>query len=756
MYQLEELAFRYLPRTLIEHWEKNPDIRPVWNQWLEGSLMHCDVTGFTAMSEKLGEVGKEGAELMAGVLNQFFERMLAIAVSWGGIQIKFGGDAMLLYFPDEDHAKRASACGLEMQSAMHEFSHVRIKKDYHKLRMRIGIHSGQFFVCSAGQVGTKIGQGEGLLHYYIVGKDVNKAADTEPMAEPGQVVVSTETYDLINTADCNMLPTKHENIWLVKKVVCKKRRLSYFDDTNIPHNILQRYLMRPIAEGLSSGKSEHRRTTIIFIYLKGIADLILKKGDEIAVSQIDEYTNLIISTAEKYGGHFAASDASEHGDKLIILFGAPVMQDKQESSAMRFSLEVIEKMKSKNLDLKHQVGINTGYVFCGEIGSTSRREYTVIGDSVNLSARLMAAANENEIIVSDYTVSNCRNEFILEQLEPIMVKGKKDPISICKLLSSSDEVVKINNISSSKIFGRDKELTYIKKYHDEIKNNNAGCLLLLGDAGVGKTYLANEFIRTSGDCEFISTICRAYDKSSAYSCFKPILYSLAGVDGLSDNNEVITRINKLIRHYLPEYEIFTPLLIELAGISNEVNSELNSLDAKTRREKRLETITNLISSISKTKPVIINIDNLQWIDSSSCEIFVSLLNEKQGNIFILSTARNKNEIKPYASELAENILGLENLNKESSEKMVSNISSHNDKHYLDSIYLKTKGNPLFILELSKMDDLEDGSLPDTLYDIVMSRVDRLNPENKYFLQGASVLGQEFIVDDIIPVVNERL
>ena len=753
MYQLEEIAFRYLPRTLIEHWEKNPDIRPVWYQWLKGSLMHCDVTGFTAMSEKLGEVGKEGAELMAGVLNQFFERMLAIAVSWGGIQIKFGGDAMLLYFPDEQHAQRAAACGLEMQSAMREFSHVRIKDDYHKLRMRIGIHSGQFFVCSAGQVGTKVGQGEGLLHYYIVGKDVNKAADTEPMAEPGQVVVSTETYNLLNTGDCKMLATNHENIWLVKKIAANKHRLSFFDDTNLPHHILQRYLMRPIAEGLSSGKSEHRRTTIIFIYVTGIADLIEKEGEQIALSQINAYTNLIIATAEKYGGHFAASDASEHGDKLIVLFGAPVMQDKQESSAMRFALEVIEKMNSKKLDLKHQIGINTGYVFCGEIGSSARREYTVIGDSVNLSARLMAAANENEIMVSDFTVSNCGKEFKLEQLEPIMVKGKKDPVSICKLVGASNDIVNITDSESSIFFGRYDELTYLRNFSNKVKGKNTDSLLLLGEAGVGKTYLVNEFLRSSNNCKCLSTICRSYDSNSAYSCFRHILLSLVGLDHSSENDEIINKLNKAVDEFIPGYKMFTPLLIELVGVSSEVNSELKSLDAKTKREKRLETITNLIFSISQNTPVVIHVDNLQWVDSSSCEIFVSLLNNKKSNILILSTARNKSEIKSYANKLTENTFVINNLDKDDAMQMLATMSARSDEQYLESIYLKTQGNPLFIMEMAKSSELEAGNLPDTIYDIVMNKVDKLSPENKFFLQEASVVGQEFSVEEIIPVVE---
>ncbi|MEX2431017.1 MAG: adenylate/guanylate cyclase domain-containing protein, partial [Dehalococcoidia bacterium] len=112
--------------------------------------MHCDISGFTAMSESLAQLGKEGAELMAGVLNQFFERMLGISDGYGGAQLKFGGDAMLLFFSGEQHLPRAAACGLAMQTAMREFRHVTAGGQQHGLRMRAGIHAGKFFSASVG------------------------------------------------------------------------------------------------------------------------------------------------------------------------------------------------------------------------------------------------------------------------------------------------------------------------------------------------------------------------------------------------------------------------------------------------------------------------------------------------------------------------------------------------------------------------------------------------------------------------------
>jgi class 3 adenylate cyclase len=147
--------------------------------------MHCDVSGFTAMSESLAQVGKEGAELMTGVLNRFFERMLGIAERWDGVQMKFGGDSLLLYFGHQDHAAHAVACGIEMQSAMRDFSRITVGDRVYKLRMRAGVHTGSFFSAS-------VGQPDGTLHYLLLGDDVNRACRMEMAGTPRAVVASRD------------------------------------------------------------------------------------------------------------------------------------------------------------------------------------------------------------------------------------------------------------------------------------------------------------------------------------------------------------------------------------------------------------------------------------------------------------------------------------------------------------------------------------------------------------------------------------
>ncbi len=282
-YRAAEDALRaYLPATLIEHWQRRPEQPPLWGTWLTGSLMFCDISGFTAMSESLTKVGKEGAELMASVLNRFFERMLAIADHWGGVQMKFGGDAMLLYFSEPGHAERAAAAGLDMQVAMAGFRRVAVGGKDYRLRMRVAIHSGRFY-------GASVGQPQGLLHYLLVGPDVNRTAAIEGAGEPGQVVLSAEAAAQMG-AGARLV--RRDDVWRVRQLEPPPRPVAKADAPG-SSKMLKQYILPPVAAPLLQGHApsftgEHRRVTAVFVNVLGISELLQTAGEAQALAQADD------------------------------------------------------------------------------------------------------------------------------------------------------------------------------------------------------------------------------------------------------------------------------------------------------------------------------------------------------------------------------------------------------------------------------------------------------------------------------------
>ena len=730
---------KYLPATLIANWTRSPNQNSIWSEWLNGSLMHCDVTGFTAMNEALASMGHEGAEVMAKILNRFFERMLGIAKSWNGIQMKFGGDAMLVYFPGNQHAYNAATCGLEMQKAMAEFSEVKVHNDTCQLRMRIGIHSGNFFAAS-------VGHEDGLLHYMMSGHDVNRAADVEPLAEPGQVVVSDEMASLVRDK-AQLVSTKHDGIWEVTSITHSITSPKKFNFDNAPKSILNRYLMPAIESGKASDlHGDHRRATITFIYLFGLSDLLEQEGESEALRQASEYVKMVMSIAKKYGGVLLASDVAEHADKIVVVFGAPISIADQEGNCLRFAYELKQKMAQSRLDLRHQMGINTGFVFAGEIGSSWRREYTTIGDNMNLAARLMTAAGEGNILVSSNTADRVGDEFEFVELEPIRVKGKSQPIKISRLKSVISSSQKIGVVGNHTIYGRGKELAKLLGFADKAKRGRQNAVFVSGDAGIGKTALCETLVSRLQDMgwQTSTSICQEYDARNAFSAWRYPLHKLCKIKESDSAKNAWNKIESLVGKCCPELCDFTQLIAEILLIPHEVNPVIASLDAKTKREKRIAIIKAVVVSLSKKDPTCFIFDNSSWIDSSSADVIKEISSEKGSRIYIVFISRY--------SELPEQLSGcdiglhqiLGNLSDRDSLAYVKSLASLDDK-MTNMVVRKARGNPLFLRELSKSSVVENGIVPDSIYDVIMVRLDNLEAGEKHLLRSASVIGQVFDV-----------
>ena len=728
----------YLPQTLISSWADAPQQNPVWSNWLTGSMMHCDVTGFTAMNERLSRLGKEGGEIMADLLNEFFDRMLRIADQWGGIHLKYGGDAMLLVFSGEDHALRSARAGLDMQEAMKDFFGLSVLGEAYDLHMRIGIHSGRFFSAS-------IGDPEGLMHYLITGEDVNRTAQVEPMAEPDQVVVSRETADLL-VGSCKLEPTEHDHIFVVTEASTPEFKQPLLDHHEAPRKILTRYLMPPIAAGKVRTKDrDHRRVSIVFISLKGLTGLLQDQGDEQTLQQANTYIRLLFTAAEKYGGYLSQSDVSEKGDTFVVLFGAPVSHGEHEKNACRFAFELNNKFNKTDLQLKHQIGINTGYVFAGETGSTRRRDYTTTGDNMNLAARLMAAAGVGNILVSANTVERLDDDFSLQKLEPIKVKGKSQLIDIYRLDKVAEDAGSSATSRKISFVGRTPELRQLDQIKRTTESGKATWTYLHGNPGIGKSQLCREYAtRLKQDGWKVFTgICQFYDANNAFSAWKHPLRWLFQLESSEDEEQIWNKIDSLFDEIYPEGKIFAPLLADILTIQERSNPIINSLDLKTRREKLIQIIKRLISSSSTQQPCCLFFDNAQWIDSSSAELVREMINLEDKPISICISSQSPQPPAVMEGIAPDKTLYLEELSPDECKQLLSTNHELSPEDQ-DAIIQKANGNPFYLGELAA-NVISKGELvlPDSINDAIIMRLDELDNESKDVIRRASVIGHSF-------------
>ena len=734
----------YLPATLVDHWARCPDQQPVWGAWLSGSLMFCDISGFTAMSENLARLGKEGAELMAGVLNRFFERMIALADGWGGAQMKFGGDAMLLFYSGERHAERAVAAGLEMQAAMKDFKHLVVGRDMYRLQMRIAIHSGRFF-------GASVGQADGVLHYMLVGPDVNRTAQIEGAGDPGQVVLSASSAAQMGP-QCRLAPLK-SGVSRVRRLEPPPRPESGAVK-DAPRDVLKRYLLPSLAtplfdHRLPSLSGEHRRVTAVFINLLGISPALEAQGEDQALTQADAYVKILIEVLERHGGFLAGSDLAQEGDKLICLFGAPVSVEDGEASALRAVLELDRQLTASGLALRHRIGISAGSVFAGEIGSSSRREYTVIGDSVNLAARLMAAASPSEILVSKATIERAGSGFEARRLKPLQVKGKAAPVPVFRLTRAEPELHREPaGAESIPLVGREEELAALLRLaEDASSHSRRRAAYLCGDAGIGKSRLTAEISTRLEAAGWQATwaSCQMHTSRTPFGPWREPLRRLLGIDANDGPRVAAEKLGAAIAKAAPEKAFIGSLVGGLLALPFDEDPSLASLEPAERRGLLISLLDELIVAASNERPLLLLFEDAHWADSSSMDLLAAILTHKESRLFAIVTSRNARPAPSIVQAVEPTVIHLHELAVAASRSLIASATNLSGAD-LERVVARAQGNPLYLHEIARIGIVAGGSLPDNVNDVILARLDRLPPEEKAVLRLASVIGSTFSLE----------
>ena len=733
----EETLRAYLPATLVEQWARRPEQPALWGTWLRGSLMFCDISGFTAMSESLAQIGKEGAELMASLLNRFFERMLAISDGWGGAQMKFGGDAMLLFFASERHAEQAAAAGLEMQAAMAEFRRVAVAGQIYRLRMRIAIHSGRFY-------GASVGEPEGTLHYMLVGPDVNRTAGIEGAGEPGWVVMSAEAAAHMG-AGSRLVP--HDGVWRVRQVdwpprPAPKRFVA------APNNVLKHYLLPPLATPLLEGRlpsfsGEHRRVTAVFINLLGVSTLLQTKGEAEALAQADAYVKIVIGAVERHGGFLAASDLAHEGDKLICLFGVPVSVEHEEQASLRAVLDLDRDLRESDLDLTHRIGVSSGFVFAGEIGSSRRREYTVIGDSVNLAARLMAAAKQGEILASKPTVELAGAGFQVQRLKPLRVKGKAAPVPVFRLRGAPVESQPLRAVEAvAPLVGREEELETLLRLGRQVVSRGRGrWAYLWGEPGIGKSRLTSEVagrLQSQG-WRVVVASCQMHTRHTPFAPWREPLRALLHIAPDDPAEAAWQKIGDAVERTDGHLAPFAPLLAELLSVSVPESSAVASLDPKERRRHLTALIVALLGASAGERPLLLLFEDAHWADESSVELLAAVL--ARSVLLAVVTSRDPSSSENLSAIPVAEIVHLRELSADAARALVRSATVGED--VVEKILVRAQGNPLFLQEIARIGLVSGEAVPETVNDVILARLDRLPPEEKRVLRLASVIGPSF-------------
>jgi class 3 adenylate cyclase len=371
----------YLPRYLVELITNDLTPGRVSGSFRHGTVMFADVSGFTAMSEKLSALGKEGAEEITGIVNDYFDAMLDLSTNYGGDLLKFGGDALLLFFEGDDAPRRAIITGQAMQRAMSRFAQVQTSQGVFPLQMSIGMGSGPIFLANLGTAEK--------MEYAVMGRALADMAKAEDRATAGQVIVDQATHDAV--LDVAAFAPAGDDFWLLETLSpvdsapydfsqelepplfemgenpahllnqCQSQ-LTMIEALRpfVPDELLTHLVMDPQQLALPGS---HRPVTVMFANFYGIDEIIETLGPEHETA-ITEILNAHFCTMSRiltcYGGLINKVDTYAIGHRIMALFGALHAHEDDPQRAVHAALEMNQALDEVNQQAREILGAIPG------------------------------------------------------------------------------------------------------------------------------------------------------------------------------------------------------------------------------------------------------------------------------------------------------------------------------------------------------------------------------------------------------------
>lgn len=526
----------------------------------------------------------------------------------------------------------------------------------------------------------------------------------------------------------------------------------------LPQRIIDKILLNP--EG-TQVEGERRPVTILFGDLSGFTSMSETMDPEQVVEVVNQYFDTMVEIAERYGGHIDKF----MGDALMVLFGAPVVHEDDPLRACLAAIEMLEAMDrfaaEHKMDLAMSIGLNTGEVVALNVGSKSRMEYTVIGDGVNLAARLEKVATARQCVIGENTYKRVKGKIRLKKLKPVMVKGKSKPQNVYLILGRMEAEEKAGALRSGsiKMVGRQAEIDGIRTSIQKVKSGSGQIVAITGEPGLGKSRLAKELelLTREENYKFIKGKCYSYASGVAYLPFLRQLNLLAGII----ESDLGPKKTEKLQSCLQTLDLldFEPYLGALLGLSYP---DIEALDPEKRKRKTFEAFSRLYTKTASRQPLALAFEDLHWADTITLELLEHLVADLENQPVLICCDYRPELALPFIARPNCLSLVLKKLDVRETLQMVSGLAQVQDvsEEVLKKIEERTEGNPLFIEEtirnlLSRRLVKRDGpnlqaskrfekiSLPNTVAAMVLGRIDKLSEEFRRTLQYAAVIGKEF-------------
>ena len=737
----------------------------------QGAALFADISGFTQLTEALvRELGPQrGAEELTRYLNLVYDAVIDELHRFGGSVIAFAGDAITCWLA-ADNGLRATACALAMQTAMQQFAAITTPAGSTvTLAMKAAIAAGPARRFLVGDPAERVIDA-------LAGATLVRLANAEHQAKRGETVIDGDTLlalgDVVQVSERRHNPAYNQTVGVVtglRQPVADAPWPPLAADA-LSDDQVRVWLLAPVYErlrhGLGNFLAELRPTVALFVRFDGID----YDNDAAAGAQLDAYMRWVQGIVARYEGTLIDLNIGDKGSYLYINFGAPLAHEDTADRAAAAALALREQPENLSYIRQVQIGISQGRMRAGAYGGTNHRTYGVLGDEVNMAARLMMAAKPGQILVSLAARRSISKSFSLDELPPIQVKGKSEPVVIFDLvgLRQFRGFHLTTPTYTLPMIGRQTELTLVAQKMSQVMQGHGQIIGVTSEAGLGKSRFIAEIIQLAAEHQFAlyGGECESYGVNSSYLVWQPIWRSIFGLDATwSLPQQIRTLENKLrlVNRMLPSR---LPLLAPVLNLDLLDNGVTQSLDAKLRKTLLEALLTECLRVEARQTPLVIVLEACQWLDPLSQDLLAAIGQAIINLPVLILLAYRPLEHAPlpmvqlrqlpHHTEIELLPLTIEEAAQFIQAKLTQLLgdATHVPPELIERITAQAEGNPFYIEELlnylhfrgvdfQNSAALAQVELPDSLQRLVLSLVDQLSESQKITVKVASVIGRIF-------------
>lgn len=794
---MTDLLASYVPSLIRRRVAQNPaPIESAFAKDFHAAVLFADISGFTRLTEGLAEKGPTGVEKLAQILNDYFGQLIDIVYEHGGDVVKFAGDAVIATWgaasdspvpapqvqagmtdPVSEDAQRqsilrAAECAFQIRERLLNY---RVEDTTLYLKMSIG--SGRVWESHIGGVFNR-------WEFVLVGDPMVEIGAANYLAKAGDIIVAPSAWTLVRD-DCEgeTMEFRQPNGQVQTAMrVTRLKSASQFpmqqEAFTIPEEgqaALRPYIPGSIINRISAGQSdwlaELRKVTILFVNLPDL-------GHDTSLETAQKTMRTIQQVVYRFEGSLNKISQDEKGVMIDAAFGLPPLAHADDPArGIQAALMLYDELLQ--LGVRGSIGLTTGRVFCGLVGTNNRREYTFLGNSVNLAARLMSLALQREdssILCDRPTYEAVRDRAEFDVLPPQRIKGRSEPVDVFHPVREKKEVVR----AQTDLIGRKDEKAILI---DAIQLIQRGApfkgVILHGEAGIGKSRLMDELVHQA-QLSQLNTFRGAGDsieKSNPYFAWRSVFDQVFGIEEITskpqlnaaDRSAIQDRVMARLGSLDNESLRYAPLLSVILPISIPENEFTSAMSGEVRGGNIRDLLIRLLQREAGQSPILITLEDLHWLDSASWALLSDVFQKVRPLLLAVNT-RPLNTPAPIPfKDIAEHsevrFIKLDMMTLDEVEQLVCQrlgvkaIPAEAGR----LIREKSEGHPFFAEELAYalrdsgvlliqgnecrlaegLTDLRSVSLPDNLEAAITSRIDGLNPAQQLTLKVASVIGRIF-------------